>query len=383
MYKMIKRAIEDQITQNLFKGKAIILYGPRQVGKTTLIQKITKQLSIPALWFSGDEADIRNELTDTNSSRLKALFGNYKLVVIDEAQKIHNIGNTIKLITDSIKEVQIIATGSSSFELANQINEPLTGRKYEYYLYPFSTGELIQQHGHFLEEKRLLHHRIQYGFYPEVINSPGKEIEILKLITNSYLYKDILSYQQIRKPQLVEKLVNALALQAGHEVSYNELAQLCGTDHITIEKYISYLEQAFVIFRLPAFSRNLRNELKKARKIYFWDTGIRNAVLNNFNTPTLRPDIGTLWENFIVAERLKYNAYRNHHSNNYFWRTTNGAEIDYLEDYSGTLHTYEIKWNAKAKVKMNKHFSEAYPQHEFEKINNENYLGFIYADNSV
>jgi|CXWJ01.1.fsa_nt_gi predicted AAA+ superfamily ATPase len=376
---MIKRAIEEQIIQNLFKGKAVIIYGPRQVGKTTLVKEITQQINIPALWFNGDEADIRNELADSNATRLKALFGNYKLVVIDEAQKIHNIGNTIKIITDTIKDVQVIATGSSSFELANQVNEPLTGRKYEYHLYPFSTGELIQQHGHFLPEKRLLQHRLQYGFYPEVINNPGREIETLKLITNSYLYKDILSYQQIRKPQLVEKLVQALALQAGHEVSYNELARLCGTDNVTIEKYVAYLEQAFVIFRLPAFSRNLRNELKKARKIYFWDTGIRNAVINNFNAPALRPDIGALWENFIVAERLKYNGYRNHYSNNFFWRTTTGAEIDYLEDYSGILHAYEIKWNAHAKVKLNANFAATYPQHQFEKINNENYMDFIYA----
>ena len=380
---MIIRAIEDQIMQNLFKGKAIIIYGPRQVGKTTLVQKIIQQLTIAALWFNGDEADIRNDLAETNSTKLKVLFGNYKLVVIDEAQKINNIGNTIKIITDSIKEVQVIVTGSSSFELANQINEPLTGRKYEYHLYPFSTGELIQQHGHFLQEKRLLHHRMQYGFYPEVINNPGKEIEILKLISNSYLYKDILSYQQIRKPQLVEKLVQALALQAGNEVSYNELAKLCGTDNVTIEKYVSYLEQAFVIFRLPAFSRNLRNELKKARKIYFWDTGIRNAVINNFNAPHLRSDIGALWENFVVAERLKYNAYRSHYSNNYFWRTTSGAEIDYLEDYNGKLHGYEIKWNAKTKVKRNINFATAYPQHEFENINSENYLTFIHAGNDL
>jgi predicted AAA+ superfamily ATPase len=374
---MIKRAIEEQITQNLFKGKAIILYGPRQVGKTTLVGKITSGLNIPTLWFSGDEADIRNELTDSNSTKLKALFANYKLVVIDEAQKINNIGNTIKIITDSISDVQVIVTGSSSFELANKINEPLTGRKFEYHLYPFSTGELIQRHGHFLEEKRLLQNRLQYGFYPEVINNPGKEIEILKLIANSYLYKDILSYQQIRKPQLVEKLVQALALQAGHEVSYNELAQLCGTDNVTIEKYVSYLEQAFVIFRLPAFSRNLRNELKKARKIYFWDIGIRNSVINNFNVPAMRNDIGTLWENFIVAERLKYNAYRNHYSNNYFWRTTAGAEIDYLEDYNGVLHAYEIKWNEKAKVKLNANFASSYPQHQFQKVNSGNYLDFI------
>jgi uncharacterized protein len=376
---MIKRAIEEQIVHNLFKGKAIIIYGPRQVGKTTLVQKITAQLSVPALWFSGDEADIRNELANSNATKLKALFGNYKLVIIDEAQKIHNIGNTIKIITDSIKEIQVIVTGSSSFELANQINEPLTGRKYEYHLYPLSTGELIQQQGHFLEEKRLLQHRLQYGFYPEVINNPGKEIEILKLITNSYLYKDILSYQQIRKPQLVEKLVQALALQAGNEVSYNELAQLCGTDNVTIEKYVSYLERVFVIFRLPAFSRNIRNELKKARKIYFWDTGIRNAVINNFNVPGRRSDIGALWENFIVAERLKYNAYQNHYSNNYFWRTTTGAEIDYLEDYNGILHAYEIKWNAKTRVKLNANFAAVYPQHLFQKIDNENYLNFIHA----
>jgi predicted AAA+ superfamily ATPase len=378
---MIKRAIEQSVLNHLFKGKAIIIYGPRQVGKTTLVLQIVQQLSLKPLWLNGDEADIRKELSDITSTRLKALFGNHKLVIIDEAQKIEAIGNVLKLITDSIKDVQVIATGSSSFELADQLNEPLTGRKYEYHLYPFSTGELVHHNGHFLEEKRMLFHRMQYGFYPEVINNPGKEIENLKLIANSYLYKDILSYQQIRKPQLVEKLVQALALQAGSEVSYNELAQLCGTDHVTIEKYLTYLEQAFVIFRLTAFSRDLRNELKKARKIYFWDVGIRNAIINNFNEPTLRQDKGALWENFIVAERLKFNAYRNHYSNNYFWRTTQGAEIDYLEDYSGTLHAYEIKWNATAKVKKQKLFAEAYRDHQFAVVNSENYLEFIYNGN--
>lgn len=374
---MIKRAIQQSVLDHLFKGKAIIIYGPRQVGKTTLVQQIVQQLNMPALWLNGDEADIRKQLTDITSTQLKALFGNYKLVIIDEAQKIETIGTALKLVTDSIKDVQVIATGSSSFELANQLNEPLTGRKYEYHLYPFSTGELIQNNGHFLEEKRLLHHRLQYGFYPEVVNNPGKEIENLKLITNSYLYKDILSYQQVRKPQLVEKLVQALALQSGNEVSYNELAQFCSTDNVTIEKYVTYLEQAFVIFRLTAFSRNLRKELKKARKIFFWDVGIRNAIINNFNPPTLRHDKGALWENFIVAERLKYNINRNHYSNNYFWRTTQGAEIDYLEDYDGILHGYEIKWNDTVKIKKPTAFAEAYPRHEFSTVNTENYLEFI------
>ncbi|MEO6167625.1 MAG: ATP-binding protein [Chitinophagales bacterium] len=378
---MIKRAIQQPVIQHLFKGKVVIIYGPRQVGKTTLVQQIVEPLNMPVLWLNGDEADIRKELTDITSTQLKALFGNYKLVIIDEAQKIESIGNVLKLVTDTIKDVQVIATGSSSFELANQLNEPLTGRKYEYHLFPFSTSELIKHNGHFLEEKRLLHYRMQYGFYPEVVNHPGNEIENLKLIANSYLYKDILSYQQIRKPQLVEKLVQALALQAGNEVSYNELAQVCGTDNVTVEKYITYLEQAFVIFRLTAFSRNLRNELKKARKIYFWDVGIRNAIINNFNVPALRQDKGPLWENFIVAERLKYNAYRNQYSNNYFWRTIHGAEIDYLEDYGGTLHAYEIKWNATVKVKKPKTFAETYPQHEFETVNTENYLEFIIDSN--
>ncbi|MEP7127945.1 MAG: ATP-binding protein, partial [Chitinophagales bacterium] len=290
MQNILKRAIEPSVTAHLFKGKAVIIYGPRQVGKTTLVQQIIGQLNKPALWLNGDEADIRKTLHDITSSQLKALFGNYKLVIIDEAQKIESIGNALKLVTDTIKEVQVIATGSSSFELANRLSEPLTGRKYEYHLYPFSTAELINHNGHFLEEKRLLQHRMQFGFYPEVVNNSGKEIENLKLIANSYLYKDILSYQQIRKPHLVEKLVQALALQAGNEVSYHELAQLCGTDHVTIEKYITYLEQAFVIFRLPSFSRNLRNELKKARKIFFWDIGIRNAIINNFNAPEVRND---------------------------------------------------------------------------------------------
>ena len=373
---MIERSIEKQITKRLFKGKAILVFGSRQVGKTTLLKKIIHEQNMPTLWMSGDEPDIREALTNITSTQFKGLIGQAKMVVIDEAQRIENIGLTIKLVTDNFADIQIIATGSSAFELANKINEPLTGRKFEYYLYPFSFGELSKNNS-IIEEKRMLEHRLVYGSYPEVVNQGGNEKEILNLLTNSYLYKDLLEYEGIKKSSLLSKILRALALQLGSEVSYNEISQIVGADKSTIEKYIDLLEQAFVLFRLNAFSRNVRNELKKSKKIYFYDNGIRNAIIGNFQLLGNRTDVGALWENYLMAERMKVRKYNQMYGETYFWRTTQQQEIDYLEEKDGNIDAFEYKWSSKEKVRFPKTFSEAYPNSSLKLVNPSNYEDFL------
>lgn len=358
--KSIKRTITSQILARIGKGKVILLFGPRQSGKTTLAKEIAADSGQDTLWLSGDEADTRVLLSSTTSTRLKTLFGPKKLVIIDEAQRIANIGLTLKLCADMIPETQVIATGSSAFELADATGEPLTGRKYEYHLFPLSFGELVTHHG-MMNEKRLLEHRLVYGCYPEVVTSPGEEWELLSLLADSYLYKDIFSLGLAKKPALLERIVQALALQIGSEVSYNELGRLVGADKETIERYIHMLEKCYVVFRLTSFSRNLRNELKKSRKIYFWDTGVRNAIIRNFNPPHLRQDIGGLWGNFLVAERLKANHYGGQPANYWFWRTHAQQEIDYIEEQGGVLSAWEFKWKASRSPRMPKSFLDAYP----------------------
>jgi len=317
---MIKRIVEKNIIESFGKGKIVILSGARQVGKTTVARKIADKSKKKTLWLNGDEPDVRNMLTDVTSTQLKTLVGKNELVVIDEAQRITNIGITLKLMVDELKDVQVFATGSSSFELANRINEPLTGRKYNYYLFPISFNELVD-HTSQLEEKRNLKSKLIFGSYPDVINQPGEEIQILKLLSDSYLYKDLLAFEKLKKPIILERLLQALAMQMGNQVSYNELGQLIGSDNQTIERYIDLLEKSYVIFRIGTFSRNLRNELKKTRKIYFYDNGIRNAIINNFSQLDLRTDTGALWENYLMSERLKANHYNQRWTNNFFWRT--------------------------------------------------------------
>jgi len=356
---MIKRSLENTIAAKLKDNKAIILLGPRQVGKSTLLQVLQTQFKQPIAWWNGDETDIRSLLEKPSSTQLKSLIGNNKTLVIDEAQRIENIGICIKLITDNIKDVKVIATGSSAFELANKINEPLTGRKWEYHLYPLSFGEMVE-HANLLEEKRLLHHRLVYGYYPEIITSPGNEQALLKQLANSYLYKDILTWERIQKPDKLEKLVQALSFQTAQLISYNELGQLCGLNSETVEKYINLLEKAFIVFRLPAFSRNLRNELKKSYKIYFYDNGLRNAVINQFNPVNLRNDTGQLWENWFISERMKFLNNTQQHVSRFFWRTLAQQEVDYIEDTNGTITAFECKWNAKAKGGVSRAFSNAY-----------------------
>lgn len=378
---MIKRTLEKKIYNRFNKGKIILLLGPRQAGKTTLCRSIAEKIDSPVIWFNGDEPDIREILSNTTSTRLKVLIGKNRLIIIDEAQRIKNIGITLKLIADNFNDIQVIVTGSSSLELAGDVNEPLTGRKYEFFLYPLSFREM-GEHTTFLEERRMIEHRLIYGYYPEIVTNPGEEKELLSLLAGSYLYKDLFTLEQIKKPSVLEKLLQALALQLGNEVSYHELGQLVGADNQTVERYIDLLEKAFVIFRLPALSRNLRNELKKSRKIYFYDNGIRNAVIKNFNIPSLRDDRGALWENLMISERMKANQYSNRSANMWFWRTHAQQEIDYIEEYDGILHAYEFKWNPSKKGGFSKTFLRAYPDSTTTLITPDNYEDFIFQSQS-
>jgi len=373
---MISRAITNSIEKHLEDNKAIILLGPRQVGKSTLLNQLSSKFAQPVMWWNGDDADIRTLLTNTTATSLRALLGKSKTLIIDEAQRVDNIGLSIKLIIDQLKDVKVLATGSSAFELANHINEPLTGRKWEYNLFPFSFGEMVAEHG-LLTEKRLLNHRLVYGYYPEIVNNPGEEEIRLKQLSDSYLYKDILTWEKIQKPDKMERLVQALAFQVGNEISYNELGQIAGLDNQTTEKYIDLLEKAFIIFRLGSLSRNLRNELKKSRKIYFYDNGIRNAVINQFSPAALRQDIGALWENFVISERVKFLAYQQINCNQYFWRTHAQQEIDYIEERNGLMSAYEIKWNPKSNAKFPKTFLNAYQDVETKVITPENISDFL------
>ena len=379
---MINRIIIEDIINKCFKSKAIIIIGPRQSGKTTLLNMIDDKLSQKSIYLNCDEPDIRQSLSDVTSTELKELIGSAEVVFIDEAQRIKNIGITLKLITDQLSKKQLIVTGSSSLELANKINEPLTGRKYEYLLLPFSEEELINHYG-MLTEKRLLNERMIYGFYPEIVKTKENKIELLRTLASSYLYKDIFTFQEVRKPEVIEKLLEALALQLGSEVSYHELSNLLGIDFSTVTRYIDLLEKAFVIFRLRSFSKNLRNELKKSRKIYFYDNGIRNSIINNFKNLKLRQDTGALWENYLISERFKYLKYNGIDTKMFFWRTRTKQEIDLIEERNGDLFAFEFKWSKGKKYKFTLSFLRAYPECKTKIINNENYMNFLYKYDNI
>jgi predicted AAA+ superfamily ATPase len=372
---MILRHIQNDVEDRLFRGKALILLGPRQVGKTTLLEMLFHDRQ-DVLFLNGDESDVRELLGDTTSTRLRSVIGSNRIVCIDEAQRIKNIGLTLKLITDQIKEVQVIATGSSAFELAGHVTEPLTGRKFEYHLYPLSFGEMVSHQG-LLEEQRMLEHRLMFGYYPEIVTSPGNEKELLSSLSGSYLYKDILMLDNIKKPAMLEKLLRAIAFQLGNEVSQNELSRLIGADVHTVEKYIDLLEKTFVIFRLPSYSRNVRTEIRRGRKIYFYDNGIRNAVIVNYTQPSQRTDLGALWENFLISERMKFLANHRISANRFFWRTTQQQEIDYIEERDGKLFAWEFKWNPAAQTRPPKTFTRAYPDTEIVTITPKNYDSFL------
>lgn len=373
---MITRQLENNISPLLDGNKAIIIMGARQVGKSTLLRQMLGERQ-DIIWMNGDELDIQEIFSNMSSTRIRAILGNKRILVVDEAQRIPDIGLRLKLITDQIPGVQVIATGSSSFELASKVNEPLTGRKREFRMFPLTFNEMVQ-HTQFLDEVRMIPHRMIYGYYPEVVNNPGDERATLKELSDSYLYKDILSLDSINKPDMLVRLLKALALQIGSQVSYNEVGTLIGLDPKTVEHYIDILEKSYIVFRLGTFSRNLRNELKATRKIYFWDLGIRNAVIGNLSQVENRNDVGELWENFVIAERMKQNAYNSSFAQSYFWRTRLQHEIDYLEEVDGQLRAFEFKWNArKSNVKCPESFQKAYPNASFYVITPENIEEFL------
>lgn len=372
---MIHRIIEQLVENDFGRGKIIVLMGARQVGKTTLFDSVVSGSS-NVLRLNCDNYDDRSDLENKTSTELRQLMGNHEVVIIDEAQRAKNIGLSLKMLADLKLPMQILVTGSSSLTLANEINEPATGRLIEYNLFPLSLAELMQ-HTSPREEKRLLEQRMIYGLYPEVVTTPGDAKRILVNLANNYLYRDLLEYRGVKKPEVLQKLVRALALQIGSEVSYNELSRTVGVDKATVESYIDLLEKCFVVFRLPAYSSNLRREIKRGRKIYFYDNGIRNALLSNFAPLELRDDVGMLWENMMVSERIKRNSYSRSYAQMYFWRTQQQQEVDLIEEQDGRLTAFEFKWNTKKKAKLPKTFIDNYPNTDFKVISPDNYVEFV------
>ena len=375
---MIQRALQKVLEQYIGKGKAILLIGARQVGKSTLFRMLTETIvEDKLLWLNCDIQDVRNILDNPTLTTLQLLLGNKNVVVIDEAQRVPNVGMTLKLMVDNFSDVQLLVTGSSALDLHNRLNEPLTGRKIEYHLYPISTGELYASKG-LIGLNELFERRMIYGSYPDVLLGTLPPEKVLVELTESYLYKDILEMEGLRKSSALQKLLVALALQVGSEVSYNELSKTVGVDNKTIEKYIDILEKCYIVFRLNSFSRNIRSELTKSKKIYFYDLGVRNAVIRSFAPLEFRQDNGALWENFFIAERLKYNQYADRMVNAYFWRTSDKQEIDYIEEVNGELHLFEMKWNVKKqKTKLPNLFVETYHPKQANVITPENYLLFL------
>lgn len=369
---MLARILESRIKEKINGGKAIVVVGARQVGKTTLLNELLK--NIEYLFLDADDPATRNMLQAPTTEQIRTIIGEYKYIFIDEAQRIPGIGMTLKIITDQFKYVQLFVSGSSSFDLGNELNEPLTGRKWEYELFPVCWEE-YEKHIGYVKSEQQLENRLLYGFYPEVINNQGKEREVLKNLVNSYLYRDILAFSDIRKPEVLEKLLQALALQMGNEVNYNEIAQLIGINKITVQKYIEILEKGYVIFRLNSFSRNIRNEIKQNRKIYFYDNGIRNMIIGNFTQLDLRIDKGALWENFLVSERKKQHMYKDTFTKIYFWRTKQQQEIDFVEECNGSIKGFEFKWNSK-KTRFPQRFINSYKA-EGQIVDRNNFRDFV------
>lgn len=374
----IKREIDEFLSKRMFSGKVLVVYGPRQAGKTTSIEHYISEngLSSETLIFNGDETVDRDLLADASAEKLKLLIGKKKVVFIDEAQKIPEIGIVLKRFYDKIKDVQVIASGSSSDKLAQKTEEPLTGRKFEYVLLPLSFSELSGASSP-IDEMRQLERRLMFGSYPDVVTHAGDEVSRIREIGKGYLYKDILKYEEIKRPELIDKLLRALAFQIGQEVSFSELAQVVGSDPKTVSKYIDVLEKAFIVFKLGSYSRNLRNELKKSRKVYFYDLGIRNYILGDWRALNLRgcDEVGHIWENYFISERRKYIMAYTPETRMFFWRTQQRQEVDLIEETASGLSAYEVKWNpAKLNKAMSKTFLSAYPQTECHGVSPQNYI---------
>lgn len=372
---MFSRIIERGIYDSFFSGKAIILIGPRQVGKTTLVNKLLTSYQQEFILLNGDDPTIIQLLQNVNTEQLLQIIGAKKIVFIDEAQRIPNIGITAKIIIDHFKSVQLILSGSSAIEINQQTQEPLTGRKWTYYLWPISWEEYQAEVG-YVQAEQDLETRLVFGFYPDVINRKMRQKETLQELSDSYLYKDILIYGNIKKPDVIQKLVQALAHQLGNEVSYKEVGELVGIDPKTVSHYIDLLEKTFVLFRLPTFSRNLRDEIKTNRKIYFYDNGIRNAAIGQFQAISNRSDVGALWKNFLVSERIKLVSYNKMPLLNYFWRTKQQQEVDYVEEIEGKIFGYEFKWNPRRKIHFPTTFTNTYNAIN-KGITRENFREFV------
>lgn len=371
----IPRTIEPKIREWLFKGKIVVVYGARQTGKSTIVKRILAKYPGKSRYFNGDETVTKRLFHEAgDATTLKRIIGESRVVVIDEAQKIENIGLKLKILVDSFPESQIIATGSSSFDLANKIAEPLTGRTVQFTLFPLSLSELSQVWDK--EEIKLqLENLLLYGSYPAVVTASSLEEKtvILKQLVSDYLYKDVLSFDKVRKSEVLKRFTEAVALQIGNEVSYNELANLLQIGKQTAVSYLDILEQGFILFRLTSFSRNLRQEINRSRKIYLVDTGVRNVLINNLNPLSLRTDIGALWENFVVGEFKKSQFWAANSSPLYFWRTYSQEEIDLVKDEGGKLFAYEIKW-AKPKKRPPKNWLRAYPDSSWKTMTRDNFL---------
>jgi predicted AAA+ superfamily ATPase len=374
---LIPRFIQSDIVKKIQPQKAVIIYGPRQVGKTTLLNQILQETKEDYMFVSGEDRAVSEWLGSGSIEKLKTYLGAKRLLVVDEAQKIREIGLNFKLLVDHIPGVKILATGSSSFELADHIGEPLVGRKWQFFLYPIAQLELSSLESRHETEARL-ESRLIYGSYPDVVKSDSiaEKREILNAIVDQYLYKDLLMFDEIRKSQKIIDILKLIAFQIGKEVSLQEIARQTGINGRTVEKYLDLLEKAFVIKRVSGFSRNLRKEISKNSRYYFYDNGARNAIINNMNDLKTRNDTGELWENYLFMERMKKREYHKIYANNYFWRTYDRQEIDLIEERGGKLYGYEFKWSAKPPHPPHSWF-EMYKEAEYEVINKENYLEFI------
>jgi uncharacterized protein len=377
---MIPRSIEATVRERLDEGtKIIIIYGPRQVGKTTLVNQILNQSAYRVRTINADELFFRDVLSSQDARQLRDLVAGYDVLFVDEAQRVPNIGLNLKIIVDQLRSVRVIVTGSSSLDLASKIREPLTGRTWTFTLYPIAQCELAKQSNP-LELRYQLDERLVYGSYPELFSLAGERIrrDYLNEIVNSYLYKDILAIGNIRNPDKLRLLLKLLAYQVGGQVSLAELGTQLQMSKNTVDAYVDLLEQSFVIFRLKGFSRNLRKELTKQDKIYFWDVGIRNALIEDLRFPHYRNDMGALWENFVVAERMKLLRYVYGYGSLYFWRTQTGAEVDLVEERDGQIIGYECKWS-KSNARPPRSFLETYPQATFVTINSQNFTDYLTA----
>lgn len=373
---MISRTLETALLKQIDHKKAILIYGPRQVGKTTLVKDLMKKVGANFAYFNGDEVTTKNLWRNDQVPALIQSFGDKKLVILDEAQMIGEVGSICKQIIDAALGIQLVLTGSSALDMANLTQEPLTGRKWEYFLYPISCGELIEYSG-VPELLQNLSQYLVYGCYPEVVTNLKNAQQILSNLSSSYLYKDVLALTGVKKPLLLEKILKALAWQVGSEVSLTELSQIVGADAKTVDNYIHLLEQVYVVYRLGAYSGNLRNEISRKKKIFFYDNGIRNALIGNYSLPNNRNDIGALWENYLMTERRKLLAYNGFYGHTYFWRSRTQVEVDYLEEIDGKLYAYEFKWNPASKSKFPSSFIDTYKPLETKVIHRDNFWQWL------